>query len=141
MYCQGSRRAGNELNPNEKNEPYELKGGVLQMRWIKAIKRRILKLSKQIVGILPLKKKKVLFVSYWGKGYGDEGKAITEELLKAKTKLNIIWAVKREYKDTLPKGVRYVEYNTRKYMFHLMTAKVWLDNARKSSDIKKRPGQ
>ena len=80
--------------------------------------------------IFPIKKTKVLFVSYYGKGFGDSGKYIANELLRDSSKKTIIWAAREQYKASVPEGVRYVKYFSPKYFYHLATAKVWVNNAR-----------
>lgn len=91
--------------------------------------------------IFPIKKNKVILVSYNGKGYGDGSKAVTEALLNNHEPLDIVWAVKPQFKDTLPDQVRYVKFNSLQYLYELSTAKVWVDNVRKSKAIVKRYNQ
>ena len=56
------------------------------------------------------------------------GKYICKELVKYDYK--IFWAAKKEYVKSLPKGINYVEFGTIKYLYHLATAKVWINNSR-----------
>ena len=92
--------------------------------------------------IFPIKKNKVVVCSYFGKGYGDNPKAIVNELLKSKKDLDIVWTLDGENKNaTFPEGIRTVRYESIKYLYELVTAKVWIDNSRKKFVPKKRKKQ
>ena len=101
-----------------------------------------LKVLGTIFKLFPIKNNKVVVCSYFGKGYGDNPKAIVNELLKSKKNLDIVWTIDGENKDSkFPEGVRTVRYESIKYLFELVTAKVWIDNSRKKYVPKKRKKQ
>ena len=88
---------------------------------------------------IPISKNKLVVVSYYGRGYGDNAKYIVDEILKKKSDIRIIWLVKNETEaKTLPQGIEACKYDSFKSIFHISTAKVWLDNCRKGFCIKKR---
>jgi CDP-glycerol glycerophosphotransferase len=89
--------------------------------------------------LLPISKNKVLIESYCGRGYGDNPKYIAEALLKQNEKIKIIWIVKSK-KDTeqMPKDVITCRYRSLKRIYHLSTAKVWIDNCRKDFVFKRK---
>ena len=91
----------------------------------------------------PLNPKKMVVVNFYGQGYGGNPKAIVEALMPLDSSLDIVWLYdpKRTNKDSFPSSVRLVPYATRKAMYELATAKVWLDNARKFFMPKKRQAQ
>ncbi len=91
--------------------------------------------------IFPINRKKIVFTNYFGKGYGDNGKAIAEELLKLDPTLDIVWAAKPQFKSTLPENIRFTEYNSLGYLKELSTAGAWVDNSRKNAGIVKRKSQ
>ncbi len=91
--------------------------------------------------ICPINRKKVVICSYFGKGYGDNGKAVAEALLKLDPTLDIVWGVRSQFKDTLPEGIRAVEYNSWRYLWELATAAAWVDNSRKNAGVTKRKKQ
>ena len=95
----------------------------------------------KMFGILPKSPNKIVFCSYFGKGYGDNGKAITEALLKINPNLDIVWGVSSQFMASLPDTVRGVEYNSLKYLKELATAVAWVDNSRKNAGVRKRKGQ
>lgn len=82
---------------------------------------------------LPINPRKVVFSSYYGKPYGDNGKYIIEELNRNENNYDIVWLLKKEFigKVNFPKNVRIVEYGSFKGFIELATAKVWVDNCRK----------
>lgn len=82
---------------------------------------------------------KIIIVNYSGKGYWDMGKYICNELIKYNHK--IYRATKEEYKDSLPMEINYVKYDSIKYLYHLATAKVWINNSRFQYWIRKRKKQ
>ena len=89
------------------------------MIWLKMLFFRFLK----------IKEKKIIIVSYFGKGYGDNGKYLAEEFLKS-NEYEVYWATKEQYKKSLPENIKYVKYNSIKYYYHLSTAKIWINNSR-----------
>ena len=92
-----------------------------------------------IFSIFKIDNKKIVVISYYGKGYWDMGKYICNELFKHDYK--IYWATKEDYKDSLPKQIKYVEYNSIKYLYHLATAKIWINNSRFPYWVRKRKKQ
>lgn len=89
--------------------------------------------------LLPVKRNKIVISSYYGRGYGDNPKYIVEELFRRKEKLDIVWLVKNEKEAaTLPKGIRTAIFGSNHAIYHLSTAKVWIDNCRKAYIFKKK---
>lgn len=93
--------------------------------------------------LFPIKKNKVYVSNYMGKGYGDNAKYIVEALLKKQNHYDIVWVVKQNY--VFPSGVRSVNKNSLfgwlRSIYDQTTAKVWIDNCRKETFIRKRKGQ
>lgn len=91
---------------------------------------------------LPIDRKKITIISYYGRGYGDNPKYIVEELLKSDDKLRLIWLVKNDdEKTTLPKAVKACKIDSLKSLYHLATSKIWIDNCRKTNAKYKRKNQ
>lgn len=88
----------------------------------------------------PIKQNKICFLSNSGKGYMCNGKYITEELIRQKQDVDIVWAV-RDMDCKVPKQVRKVEVGSKEYFYELATSKIWVDNCRKDAYIHKREGQ
>ncbi len=84
--------------------------------------------------------KKIVINNYFGKGYGDMGKYICNELIKSNN-YKIYWATTDRYKSSIPDGVRYLHFDSISYLYHLFTSKVWINNCRFRFGIIKRRGQ
>ncbi|MBE6945680.1 MAG: glycerophosphotransferase [Ruminococcaceae bacterium] len=88
---------------------------------------------------LPVNKRKVVFSSYYGRGYSDNPKAIAQALLETRRNLKLVWLVKDEKEAaTLPKGITPCPFGSVRSIFALATARVWVDNCRKYARFKKR---
>lgn len=96
---------------------------------------------------LPLQPGKIVFDNYMGKGYGCNGKYVTEALLKKKQDLDIVWTVKdiEGQRKDFPKQVRLVEYGSKEAMYEYATAGVWACNYQLvhylNKGLLKKPGQ
>lgn len=88
---------------------------------------------------LPVKSNRVVFSSFYGRGFSDNPKAIALELLKSNEKLDLIWLVKDEKEAaSLPEGITPCPYDSPKRILALSTARVWVDNCRKYDRFKKK---
>lgn len=94
-----------------------------------------------IFRVFPIQKNKIVFSSYMGKGFGDNGKYITLEMIKRTKSYDIVWLVRDIYAGTFPKKVRIVNYRSLRAIYELVTAKVWVDNCRKAIYVRKRKSQ
>ena len=93
-----------------------------------------------IFRIFPIQRNKIVIDNYAGKGFGDNGKYIALELLRRKCDFDIVWLA-RNLKEEFPDGIRLVSYASLKSIYEQATAKVWIDNLRKASYVRKRSGQ
>lgn len=83
--------------------------------------------------LIPIDDKLVVFISFHGRGYNDNPKAIYEAMIKDETfqDYQFIWFIKNHKKKniTIPKG-KIVEYNTIKYFYYMSKAKYWIINCK-----------
>ena len=87
----------------------------------------------------PVAENKVVISSYYGRGYGDNPKYITEAIQKENSSIKIIWLIRNDKeKGSLPHGVEMCQWNSIKRIYHLSTANVWIDNCRKSFGFKRK---
>lgn len=93
-----------------------------------------------LFSIFPINRKKVMIISYYGKGYGDSGKYIANELMK-NSDIQVYWAGKSGNKDSIPNYLKYVKYNSIGYLYHLATSGFWINNTRFRYGIIKRKKQ
>ena len=95
----------------------------------------------RLCGLLPIDRKKVVFSSYYGRGYSDSPKAIAEELIRSGEDLKLRWIVKDAGEaGTLPEQIRPVPLHGIRRVYEMSTAGFWVDNCRKY-ERRKRRGQ
>ena len=92
-----------------------------------------------LLRICPIDQKKVLFISYVGKGFGDNGKYIAQALHEKAPDLKLVWITNET--DSLPGYVIPVRRRSLKRLYHSSTAKFWIDNCRKNKYERKRGQQ
>ena len=94
----------------------------------------------------PIKSNTIMFMNLSGRGYGGNPKYIAEEIrrrnLNSEKKMQLVWAVtdRNEY-NGIPNDIKVVEIGSEDYYEELAEAKVWVDNVRKTNDVRKRLGQ
>lgn len=88
---------------------------------------------------LPIKKNKIVFDNFAGNGYGDNPRAIAEEIIRQGINCDLVFLVKT--KDKIPGKIRQVVYGSPQAMLELATAKMWVFNFRRIKHPKKRKGQ
>ena len=95
-----------------------------------------------ICRLFPVNQIKIVVSNFYGRGYGDNPKYIIEKLLESTEKFKIIWLIKNDAeKSTLPEGVEACRINSIRSIYHLSTAKIWIDNCRKGFVMFKRKNQ
>ena len=92
----------------------------------------------ELCGILPIQRKAV-FTSYFGKYYNCSPKAIYEAMRKQMPDCKYVWLMKDA--STPIEGAKVVRPDTWSALYHLATAALWVDNARKPIWTVKRPGK
>ena len=93
----------------------------------------------QAVKLEPVKKNRIVFCSYCGRGWSDSPRAICEALLASGEDLELLWLCKDEAAaSSLPPGVKPVPYRGIKRLTALASAKVWVDNCRKHEKLKRK---
>lgn len=94
---------------------------------------------KALCALTPIKKNRVVFSSYNGRGWSDSPKAICEVLLRSGEDLDLVWLCKDEAAaKSLPQGVRAVPNRGLKKLKALASAGVWVDNCRKYENLKRK---
>lgn len=110
-------------------------------KMLRFFKETILKSCFYLFRIFRVKSLKIVAVSFYGRGYGDSGKYIFDELHSRNKRFDLVWLAKDPTKANVPKYVRVVKYNSLRAIYELATAKVWIDNCRKRLYTKKRKSQ
>ncbi len=96
----------------------------------------------QIFRALPLRNK-VVFIAFSGRQYSDSPRRISERLHREHPEIEQVWAFTEPEKFAFlrEKGIKTVKYKSMDFLYHVMTAKVYVDNAEFWSALKFRPGQ
>lgn len=90
--------------------------------------------------VFRIRRKKVVFCNYNGKGYGCNPKYIAEEMIRRNNGYDLVWLTLVDSNE-FPKEIRRVNYNSIKAIYELATAGIWVDNQRKLPHYKKRKSQ
>lgn len=88
----------------------------------------IYKIIYKIFWIFPVKKNRVLFISYFGKQYSDSPRFLYEELCKKREDLDIVWVLNSKNTQLEMSGVKIVKEKSLSYLYYLATSKYWIDN-------------
>lgn len=112
---------------------------LLQFRYEKK-KKKLQNPDRWYFKLLPIKKNKLIFANFFGNGYGDNPKAITDEILRQGLQWDLVWISKLEKTD-FPEGVRVVKYGTTESYKEMATAKLWVFNIRNFPHPAKRKKQ
>ena len=93
-------------------------------------------LANKVIGI---NRNKIVFISFDGKSYSDNPKAISEKLHELYPKFEIVWIFNNleGKRKIVPDYVRCVKRGSYRALKELATAKFWVDNFCKSIDIYK----
>lgn len=94
----------------------------------------------QLFSLLPLKKKKILFFSYYGAQYGGSPKYISEYIQSQNQDWEIVWSL-NDFTVLPDANIKKVKFASLRFFYELATAKVFLTNFRLPSYIKKRRSQ
>lgn len=110
---------------------------------IKKIKKYMKLFIIHVFNLLPVKKNKIFFLSYYGAQYGCNPKYISEYLVEhyPKDKFDIVWGFNDVESKEHIKGIRTVKIMTLKYFYELCTSKVFITNFRTTSLFVKRQEQ
>ena len=90
--------------------------------------------------LFKVKKNKIVFDNFNGRGYGCNPKYIAEEIIKEKLDYDLVWIV-NDINCEMPPEIRKVKKGSLKSFYELATAKVWIDNVRNSKIVNKKSNQ
>ena len=112
------------------------------------MKRKIKKLMSYLIWkviyklmyIFPIQNDKIFYDSFMGKGYTDNPKAIYEYIVKHDNSYKHVWSLKKT-NTCIPGNPVIVKRITLKYLYHLTTSGIQVNNSRMPNLYKKREGQ
>ena len=83
--------------------------------------------------IFPVKENKIVFQTFYGRGYSDNPKYIAEKLRETGKDLDFVWVTNGKEDPNVPEGFRVVLFRNFKYIYEMSTAKIWVDSARNTA--------
>lgn len=107
---------------------------------IKFIRTKVKKLLIIILSTLPVKKNKIVFQNFLGKGYGCNPKYIAEAIINNNEEYDLVWLC-NDLESEIPSSIRRVRYGSLRSYYELATAKIWIDNVRNGLRVRKKQGQ
>lgn len=97
-------------------------------------------LYSKICAWLPVRREKVVFCNFSGRGMGGSPKYIAEELLREHLPYDLVWLTDGKG-HTFPSGIRQVPMFSPRGRYELSTAKVIVNNVKHKLPFVKRKGQ
>lgn len=94
--------------------------------------------------LIPVDPKVVMFISFHGRGYSDNPKAIYEKMKNDPRfkDYTFIWAIKHHKKKNIEiPGAKIIEYYSIPYFYYLSKAKYWIFNCKMPTYISKKRNQ
>lgn len=90
---------------------------------------------------LPVKRNKIVFLNYAGKGYGDNAKFIAEEFLRRKSRFELVWLV--DGNAYVPSCIKKVDREGMSGFYALSSARIIINNCKANfpSSFKKKKKQ
>lgn len=89
----------------------------------------------------PIQENKVYLTNFNGRGFADNQKYIALELMKRKKNYQLVWLLQNPREQKLPEGIKAVKTGSFLEIYHMATAKYWINNVRFNQYFKKRKGQ
>lgn len=91
--------------------------------------------------LLPVKKDKAVFTAFEGDGgYCCNPRYIAEEMMRQEKDYELVWLV-NDTRHEFPPKIKKVKNTLLNRVYHLATARIWIDNSRKAYGTAKRKGQ
>ncbi len=115
------------------------------LRKIKKYAGKIIRIfHKATYRLIPIDEKLIIFISFHGRGYSDNPRAIYEEMKKDNRfkDYRFIWFIKNHKKKNISiPGAEIKEYFSLPYFFYMPKAKYWVINCKMPEYICKKPKQ
>ena len=89
---------------------------------------------------LPIQRRKIIFLNFNGRGWGDNPKYIAKELLNQHLNYDLVWLTS-SLSALFPEGVRKVKMPSWKARYELATAHVIINNVKNALPQNKKKGQ
>lgn len=87
--------------------------------------------------LFPIKKKRVIFLNFNGRGYGCNPKYMAEHILNDDS-FEKIWLLRPSASRNIPDGIKFVNIYSLKAIYYWATAQIWISNNRMPLFVAKR---
>lgn len=94
----------------------------------------------QICSLFPVQRQKIVFSNFNGSGFGDNTRYIAEECIRRRIPHRLYWVCEKPG-CTFPPELIIIRPNTLRFVYHMSTAGIWVDNTRKLYYFKKKKNQ
>lgn len=114
-----------------------------EKKYIDKRKRKAKRLTAlfHLFWILPIKRDKVVFTAFEGDGgYCCNPRYIAEKLMSQEKDYDMVWLV-NDTRHEFPRKIKKVKNTLLNRVYHLATARIWIDNSRKAYGTAKRKEQ
>lgn len=105
-----------------------------------AFHKTVLWLAWQVFTPLPVQAHKIVFSNFNGGGFGDNPRYIAQECIRQRIPYRMYWVCSRTG-CTFPPELTVIRPDTVRFVYHMSTAGVWVDNTRKLYYFKKKKSQ
>ena len=102
---------------------------------------KLLSLPLYIFRLFPIKRNRILFENFTGKGFGDSPKYIAEKLLEYGDRYELYWVINKKTKCEFPNQIKAIKLYSIKYFYIMATSKIWISNSRFDQYVVKRKKQ
>lgn len=90
---------------------------------------------------LPIKKNRIIFDNFGGKGFGGNPKYIAKAIHQLNNNIEMVWLVDNLEKFDFPQYIRAVKIDSVYALYVRATAKIWVDNVRHRHPMRKKHNQ
>lgn len=115
------------------------------LRWLKKQASNLVRIGYRLVyRLIPIDDHLIIFISFHGRGYSDNPRAIYEEMRKEERfqDARYIWFIKNHRKKDIEiPGAKVVEYVSIPYFFYMSRAKYWIVNCKLPDYLRKKEQQ
>ncbi len=96
----------------------------------------------RVFDFLPVQNNKIVFISNGGMNISQQLKDIYDNIICLDLKdIDIVWVLNDNINAVAHKNTRFIKYGGIRFVFELVTAKIWLSNGREQAYFKKRKNQ
>ncbi len=100
------------------------------------IKNLLSDIGNNLLSLFPVRNK-IVFLNFWGRGYGDSPKYIAEEIIRQSLPYEMVWLV-YDLSCEMPDRIKKVKYYSLKSRIELATARVIISNVKGGLQFRKK---